>query len=1194
MKLVASGAGCAAAPSELVDGISCTEPSICHPKPAAADANSASWKITVASSDKDAVFDVCYCAGVCFAATHWTKVPGAIKVAKTEKMWETVDYEGSVSRHDSFTLVASTDEAVKIVAASDDCAAASVLTLTALGDNKYTVPVPIYSNVDFGKYTVCIGGEAAYGKGAGWTSRYLELTAKFPQDATRTSGLYVDQTFSAKVPSAPTLEVQGTLIQTHTQARIALTRSASCKDAETDAFEDWDPFVWTKDLVALEQDDSDCKPAGTTCWDCTKPRKAAGSDVFTDCAATPDVAECKDCCDTDPCATTRKWKTTLKLPTAKAGAYGICYCDGREDPLCEQIRGGAAVDICAAVQSGGWACEDTWAAKCLGDHPAGAASNSITIRQRGGCSECPAGSGLTASPALEAMWTAQNLEKPTKKYLEKFSVTKAEIVRMTAADLQKKNYSGEVVEGLPDEPVIADILKGQKFSVTDVLWTLALHFNLTKTRFVDVAALLSGTEQPVVKAKMALGMSQKSFDALKADPAKSKAGLASGISTELGVAQEDVEIVTTTPSLYGRRLEAEEARRLAEVMLTVEFKVAGADLAAIEAAVEATMDNVGSLMASVTEALADQGITVKITSASMEKVDELTPTPAPTPAPTEEEYGYGEEDEYGYEDYGYETGRRLASLQDSLLDILSAPTRELAMDFLDGLPDNATNDTLKGEYFADAAKKLIKAYGISARDVIWTAALATAYEPTDLEIELWDLNDTTTFKVTVDGIFLNESLAETHLRRLAEGCPYLAGASDDVRRLARCYIDPDEAPPPKPDTTGFTLVAANGTVFWPEDFDPTIERKFDRWDALFQHVKKLAVMWPGGLCGTPEQFTEQAGTLYVTERANIGQTFVVEPGSEGSIEVTGSGLKPWADRILLVNCQDTCGVSGPSKQVGFPDGEEIGAFTYFEPYRDLTEGDENCPYVNYTQNPYLVHDTFELEKSRYCNGVQLDTESLRARGGDLPPVAELLDRHRCANKCSKECNGEHCFCSGDIGESDSFVSGAVCLPQYECEHLCMLLGDACHSVNMHKTLPRCFINTNMCEGQANEYLGLDDDYDLLRKLPEAAERSLSSSITEPEDIDWKASSRGDLVSADGYSTPSVLRFGGLGLPSAGQYKVCFCDSDVAGGECSAATDFTVEIGKLHVSGLGCLLSVPKLRTATCVEQYFGGLRCNTD
>ena len=52
------------------------------------------------------------------------------------------------------------------------------------------------------------------------------------------------------------------------------------------------------------------------------------SEILARGAATPDVAECKDCCDTDPCATTRKWKTTLKLPTAKAGAYGICYCDG--------------------------------------------------------------------------------------------------------------------------------------------------------------------------------------------------------------------------------------------------------------------------------------------------------------------------------------------------------------------------------------------------------------------------------------------------------------------------------------------------------------------------------------------------------------------------------------------------------------------------------------------------------------------------------------------------------------------------------------------------------------------------------------------------------------------------------------------------------------------------------------------------
>merc|ERR1719506_1952340 len=71
-----------------------------------------------------------------------------------------------------------------------------------------------------------------------------------------------------------------------------------------------------------------------------------------------------------------------------------------------------------------------------------------------------------------------------------------------------------------------------------------------------------------------------------------------------------------------------------------------------------------------------------------------------------------------------------------------------------------------------------------------------------------------------------------------------------------------------------------------------------------------------------------------------------------------------------------------------------------------------------------------------------------------------------------------------LGAGDEFTSGAVCLPQYECEHLCKLMGDACHSVNMHKTLPRCFINHEACDSEItlpNEYFGLDMDYSLLVK-----------------------------------------------------------------------------------------------------------------
>jgi hypothetical protein len=115
------------------------------------------------------------------------------------------------------------------------------------------------------------------------------------------------------------------------------------------------------------------------------------------------------------------------------------------------------------------------------------------------------------------------------------------------------------------------------------------------------------------------------------------------------------------------------------------------------------------------------------------------------------------------------------------------------------------------------------------------------------------------------------------------------------------------------------------------------------------------------------------------------------------------------------------------------------------------------------------------------------------------------------------------------------------------------------------------------------------------------DRPIKAQIKEPEDIDWANSARGGkgdaadlLVPGSGYSTPSVLRFAPLGLPSAGTYKVCFCDSDLVDGRCSTAADYPVEIGKMHVSGLGCLLSVPKLRAATCTEQYYGGLRCDSD
>merc|ERR1711964_568680 len=74
----------------------------------------------------------------------------------------------------------------------------------------------------------------------------------------------------------------------------------------------------------------------------------------------------------------------------------------------------------------------------------------------------------------------------------------------------------------------------------------------------------------------------------------------------------------------------------------------------------------------------------------------------------------------------------------------------------------------------------------------------------------------------------------------------------------------------------------------------------------------------------------------------------------------------------------------------------------------------------------------------------------------------------------------------------------------------------------------------------------------------------------------------------GYSWPSLLRFAPVVAHAPGKYRVCFCDSTLRA--CRDETDFRIEAGTLHVSGVACLLASPKFRTG-CYNQWHGGLRC---
>merc|ERR1711861_103026 len=78
----------------------------------------------------------------------------------------------------------------------------------------------------------------------------------------------------------------------------------------------------------------------------------------------------------------------------------------------------------------------------------------------------------------------------------------------------------------------------------------------------------------------------------------------------------------------------------------------------------------------------------------------------------------------------------------------------------------------------------------------------------------------------------------------------------------------------------------------------------------------------------------------------------------------------------------------------------------------------------------------------------------------------------------------------------------------------------------------------------------------------------------------------------GISWDKLLRFDGVQFTAGGEFKLCFCDPTLlAAGICSRSSDYKIEVGKVHATGLECLLTNPKMQRGTCVPQMYGGLRC---
>jgi hypothetical protein len=381
------------------------------------------------------------------------------------------------------------------------------------------------------------------------------------------------------------------------------------------------------------------------------------------------------------------------------------------------------------------------------------------------------------------------------------------------------------------------------------------------------------------------------------------------------------------------------------------------------------------------------------------------------------------------------------------------------------------------------------------------------------------------------------------------------------------------------DTTDYDLFKAKLN---PADRADTVEKPCQQLADFFALKKDT----PKGTWAAQMEVKKNIGSLYVTKKVDVGVDYIATPGESTSIEVTGTGLE-WAhDRVMVIDCYGTCGVTKGSTYSHVP-GMDFDEWVPVNAHVDRPSLDEQ-PLTATIPGPKWKSYT-KLDK-QYCPGNMM-----------IMP-GSLADKHRCYKKCYEEApcddgadGSEACFCDGFINGYDQPDSGSICLDQTQCEYLCSVTP-GCHSIDMSKDKTRCYLNSETeCNVHVQEDTTVPDkEYMLLVKPLDDNERRLAAKGRA-----LQASHVRKLLAAEdpGISWENILRFKDLKFSSGGEFKLCFCDSDLLEGTneiCDGPEDYTIEVGKVHATGLQCLLSNPKMTRGTCEKQEYGGLRCYDD
>jgi len=359
------------------------------------------------------------------------------------------------------------------------------------------------------------------------------------------------------------------------------------------------------------------------------------------------------------------------------------------------------------------------------------------------------------------------------------------------------------------------------------------------------------------------------------------------------------------------------------------------------------------------------------------------------------------------------------------------------------------------------------------------------------------------------------------------------------------------------------------------------------------------------------------------------QRFSARVGAALSIKLPGGIVYPTQSKLGVV-----AGASCDGDLELILSGGE--AFTGDVPW-SLAPGEYNLCYCDATLDETLVPSVPAGDPEYPVLPGEESTWKVTRFVEGTPMAVEHPDR--CETKCGIGCVGPTCYCGSYlelVAQGRPHMDSALCLPIGECRALCAGLSD-CAALTVHTDEPICWLtrdtsanatapDTNVWIPQPG-YACTHDDFAVasnVGKLVVTARPIIAVDYVVTPDTNASLEVTGDDLTPTekallipnfekcGYgaddrlppvleadletSSDTVASFHGVVL-TAGTYTLCFCDPAALPAPvgpprppCGRAEDFTVTVGTVHASGLGCLFGAGGA-TKSCNAMPAGGFRC---